>query len=71
MKDNEEAKPFSEGQQINEDGSILIDGYEIRIYFNVFCTTATPHLGVSGHTWCPIPRKAEIGISLAMGDTGG
>merc|ERR1719491_134209 len=50
-------------QQSDDNGSILIDGGEIRIYFNVFCTTATPHLGVSGHTWLPIPRKIETKLS--------
>ena len=49
--------------------SFLIDG-KIRIHFNIFCTTATPHLGVSGHTWLPIPRSAEVGIGSLMGQTG-
>jgi len=57
-------------QQSDDNGSILIDGGEIRIYFNVFCTTATPHLGVSGHTWLPIPRKIETKLSRVMDDTG-
>jgi len=41
-----------------------------RLHFNIFCTTATPHLGISKHTWVPIPRSAEIGIAQTMGDTG-
>jgi hypothetical protein len=41
-----------------------------RVHLNVFCTTATPHLGVSGHTYVQIPRAAEIGVAHAMGDTG-
>ena len=49
--------------------TILIDG-KIRIHFNTFCTTATPHLGVSGHTWLPLPRSAEVGIGSLMGQTG-
>jgi hypothetical protein len=48
---------------------LLLDG-NIRAYFNVFCTTATPHLGISGHTYIPIPRSAEIGIGKIMGQTG-
>lgn len=47
----------------------ILDGmYRIRL--NVFCTTATPHLGVASHTFLPIPRTAEIGFAHAMGDTG-
>ena len=41
-----------------------------RIHFNIFCTTATPHLGISGHTYVQIPRAAEIGVAHALGDTG-
>jgi len=47
----------------------LIDG-NIRIHFNTFCSTATPHLGVSGHTYLPLPRTAEVGIGSLMGQTG-
>lgn len=43
---------------------------EQTIPFNVFCTTATPHLGIAGHTWLKIPRSAEIGISTILGNTG-
>ncbi len=49
--------------------SYIIDG-KIRIHFNIFCTTATPHLGVSGQTWLPLPRSAELGIGSLMGQTG-
>jgi len=41
-----------------------------NIHLNIFCTTATPHLGVSRHTFLPIPRPAEIGVAHAMGETG-
>lgn len=47
----------------------VLDG-SYRIRFNVFCTTATPHLGLADHTFVPIPRTAEIGVAHAMGDTG-
>jgi hypothetical protein len=36
----------------------------------VFITTATPHLGVSEHTYLPIPRFAEDIISSTMKPTG-
>ena len=39
-------------------------------YLNIFCTTATPHLGISGHTFVALPRRAEIGLASAMGTTG-
>ena len=41
-----------------------------NLHFNIFCTTATPHLGVSKHTYLPLPRSAEIGVAHAMGNTG-
>jgi hypothetical protein len=41
-----------------------------RVDFNVFCTTATPHLGVASHTFLPIPRTAEISLAQAMRSTG-
>mmetsp|Transcript_11548 Transcript_11548/g.17151 ORF Transcript_11548/g.17151 Transcript_11548/m.17151 type:complete len:571 (-) Transcript_11548:511-2223(-) len=49
--------------------AFVIDG-KIRVYYNVFCTTATPHLGISKHTYVPMPRSAEIGVAHALGNTG-
>jgi hypothetical protein len=43
---------------------------EQNLHFNIFCTTATPHLGVSKHTYISLPRSAEIGVAHAMGNTG-
>jgi pimeloyl-ACP methyl ester carboxylesterase len=37
---------------------------------NLFCTTATPHLGVSKHTYVKIPRVAEYLIANSMQPTG-
>jgi hypothetical protein len=42
----------------------------LHLHPNVFCTTATPHLGVSRHTYLPIPRIAEKLIGKGMGTTG-
>jgi hypothetical protein len=42
----------------------------IHLHPNTFCTTATPHLGVSQHTYLPIPRIAETIIGSGMGTTG-
>jgi hypothetical protein len=51
------------------DGSLLLnDTYPVHL--NVFCTTATPHLGVSKYTFLPLPRTLEIGAAHAMGSTG-
>ena len=36
----------------------------------VFCTTATPHLGVSQHTYIRIPRAIEYLVATAMLPTG-
>jgi hypothetical protein len=43
----------------------------VNSFFYFFLPSkATPHLGVAGHTYFPIPRSAEIGIGKAMGQTG-
>jgi len=51
-----------------KNGLLLDTRY--RIHFNVFCTTATPHLGISKHTYVPLPRTAEIVTANFLGDTG-
>jgi len=48
---------------------LVLDG-KYRLHFNIFCTTASPHLGVSKHTYVRLPRSAEIGLARAMGNTG-
>ena len=40
------------------------------LHFNIFCTTATPHLGISRHTYFPLPRSAENVVANALGTTG-
>lgn len=54
---------------LSSQTEIVLDG-RYRLHFNVFCTTATPHLGCAGNTFLPIPRRAEIGVARAMGSTG-
>ncbi|CAB9529692.1 Putative serine esterase (DUF676) [Seminavis robusta] len=51
------------------DSCVLLDG-KYRLHFNIFCTTATPHLGISKHTYVPIPRSVEIGAAHVLGETG-
>ena len=41
-----------------------------KLHYNIFCTTATPHLGISRHTYLPLPRSAESMVAHALGDTG-
>jgi len=42
-----------------------------NLHFNVFYTTATPHLGVSSHTYIPLPRVIERWlVAPFMGETG-
>ncbi len=41
-----------------------------RLHLDTFCTTSTPHLGVSQHTWLPVPRIVELGAAATMGQTG-
>lgn len=47
----------------------LFEGY-IRIHFNVFCSTASPHLGCANFTYIPIPRAAEMVVAQILGETG-
>ena len=46
------------------------DALDFKVHFNIFCTTATPHLGISRHTYLPLPRSAENMVAHALGDTG-
>jgi Putative serine esterase (DUF676) len=55
-------------QQDRSQRLILDDAY--LLHLNHFCTTATPHLGVASHTFLPLPRRAEIGVAHAMGQSG-
>jgi pimeloyl-ACP methyl ester carboxylesterase len=41
-----------------------------QVESRVFCTTATPHLGVSQHTYLPLPRSIEYVIANVMQPTG-
>jgi hypothetical protein len=50
--------------------TFLIDNGSIHIHFNVFCSTATPHLGIARHTWLKIPRLVEVYIAHLLGETG-
>eukprot|EP00429_Kryptoperidinium_foliaceum_P010692 CAMPEP_0176002298 /NCGR_PEP_ID=MMETSP0120_2-20121206/574_1 /TAXON_ID=160619 /ORGANISM="Kryptoperidinium foliaceum, Strain CCMP 1326" /LENGTH=577 /DNA_ID=CAMNT_0017334881 /DNA_START=265 /DNA_END=1995 /DNA_ORIENTATION=+ len=53
----------------SKTGCYILDG-RFRLHLNIFCTTATPHLGISRHTYVKLPRPAEIGVAHALGDTG-
>lgn len=55
--------------QASSTGFYVLDD-AFALYLNIFCTTATPHLGIAGHTFLPLPRRAEIGVAHAMGATG-
>ena len=48
----------------------LILNNKYRLHLDTFCTTASPHLGVSQHTWLPVPRIVELGVAATMGQTG-
>lgn len=42
----------------------------VQIRFNIFCSTASPHLGCAGNTYIPIPRSLEVCIGYALRQTG-
>jgi hypothetical protein len=60
---------YAIAQLVERTDNMVLDG-AYKLHFNIFCTTATPHLGISKHTYIPIPRAAEIGMAHTMGDTG-
>ena len=64
----ESCKQNGTEQAASNDCYILDDAF--AVHPNIFCTTATPHLGVAGHTFLPLPRRAEIGVAHAMGQSG-
>ncbi|KAL7536086.1 hypothetical protein ACHAXR_006928 [Thalassiosira sp. AJA248-18] len=57
------------GEENEASHYYLLDGY-IRVHLNVFCSTASPHLGCASHTYLPIPRTAEIAIGQGLGQSG-
>jgi hypothetical protein len=50
--------PFGINNQPSDETFMFIDGNRTKLHFNVFCTTASPHLGVADHTYIPMPRVA-------------
>ena len=50
--------------------AIFLDHGSIRLHFQTFCTTATPHLGCSRHTYVSLPRSAETVVGTILGETG-
>jgi hypothetical protein len=50
--------PSGINNQPSDDTFMFINGNKTKLHFNVFCTTASPHLGVADHTYIPMPRVA-------------
>ena len=65
-------RPADDGRKSPTTTTTTKTNSTIRLYLhpNVFCTTATPHLGVSRHTYLPLPRIAEAIIGTGMRATG-
>jgi len=61
---------FTSDEDGTKDAPHYILDDNIRLHFNVFCSTASPHLGCADRTYFPIPRFAEVGIANGMGETG-
>lgn len=49
---------------------IIYPAHGVRIHYNIFCTAASPHLGVSKHTWIRTPRAFEVGLGNFLSLTG-
>lgn len=60
---------YSIARLVERTNNMVLDK-AFKLHLRVFCTTATPHLGLSKHTYFPIPRAAEVGMAHTMGDTG-
>lgn len=60
---------ISQFEKVCGNKGLVLDG-KYRLHYNVFCTTASPHLGLSKLTFLPMPRGAEIGLAHTLGDTG-
>jgi len=52
------------------DEEKIVPDTRILIHSNVFCTTATPHLGCASNTYITIPRFCEKGIAWSFDQTG-
>ena len=61
---------FASDEHDTKDAPHYILDDNIRLHFNVFCSTASPHLGCADRTYFPIPRFAEVGIATCLGETG-
>lgn len=59
---------FEMAEEVDEN--FLLDNGSIRLRFETFCTTATPHLGCSRHTYVSLPRSAETVVGNFLGETG-
>ena len=66
--DRSENKNDHDGEPCSN--AILLDNGSIRLHFQTFCTTATPHLGCSRHTYVSLPRSAETVVGNILGETG-
>jgi len=64
----QQTSPSGGADSASEFNLVLDETIQIR--FNVFCTTASPHLGCADHTYIPLPRLAERGLGMSMGETG-
>lgn len=68
--DRSENKHEHDGEPCFDNNAILLDNGSIRLHFQTFCTTATPHLGCSKHTYVSLPRSAETVVGNILGETG-
>ncbi|KAL7552879.1 hypothetical protein ACHAWF_016128 [Thalassiosira exigua] len=64
------AASAAEGSSSDESGGDLLLDDRVRVHLNVFCSTASPHLGCASHTYVPLPRAAELGVAKILGETG-
>jgi hypothetical protein len=58
---------LSRSETNEPNSSFIVIEENIRLHLNIFCSTATPHLGVSGHLWLPLPRRLEVAIANLFG----
>jgi hypothetical protein len=61
----------SSRQENNDEHLNSMTIFGRRLKYNIFCTTASPHLGIADHTYIRVPRSVEVAGAYALfGDTG-
>jgi hypothetical protein len=73
IRDKKKTESESEIEDTKEDDSnnnTRMTMFGRRLHYNIFCSTAAPHLGTASHTYIKLPRTVELGVAFALQQTG-